>query len=106
MPMQQRVTQLERDRDEKARLAQLEDDLRREREEKARVLQLEEDLRREQNDRARAVRELDELRLDDERRSAGAAEKVQLLEREVDKAKESERKMLESLIYQTKQLRK
>ncbi|KAM0893667.1 hypothetical protein ACQ4PT_024953 [Festuca glaucescens] len=104
MPMQQRVAQLEgelrRERDEKARLAQLEEDLRREREEKARVAQLEEDLRREREDKARAVWELDELRNDD----ASAADKVQLLEREVEKAKESERNMLESLIYQTKQL--
>ncbi|KAK1683544.1 hypothetical protein QYE76_044392 [Lolium multiflorum] len=101
MPMQQRVAQLERERDEKARLAQLEDDLRREREEKARVAQLEEDLRREREEKARAVQELDELRNGNESKDA---EKVQLLEREVEKAKESERKMLESLIYQTKQL--
>lgn len=101
MPMQQRVAQLERERDEKARLAQLEEDLRREREEKARVAQLEEDLRREREDKARAVQELDELRSDNERKDM---ETVQLLEREVEKAKESERKMLESLIYQTKQL--
>ncbi|KAM0862018.1 hypothetical protein ACQ4PT_045525 [Festuca glaucescens] len=105
MPMQQRVAQLEgelrRERDEKARLAQLEEDLRREREEKARVAQLEEDLRREREDRARAVQELDELRNGSARKDA---EKVQLLEREVEKAKESERKMLESLVYQTKQL--
>ncbi|EEC77373.1 hypothetical protein OsI_16103 [Oryza sativa Indica Group] len=38
------------------------------------------------------------------RKEKDAAEKVQLLQREVEKAKESERKMLESLIYQTKQL--
>lgn len=101
MPMQQRVAQLERERDEKARLAQLEEDLRREREEKARVAQLEEDLSREREDKARAVQELDELRNGNESKDA---EKVQLLEREVEKAKESERKMLESLIYQTKQL--
>ncbi|XP_047064198.1 cilia- and flagella-associated protein 99-like [Lolium rigidum] len=101
MPMQQRVAQLERERDEKARLAQLEEDIRREREEKARVAQLEEDLRTEREDKARAMRELDELRNGSESKDA---EKVQLLEREVEKAKESERKMLESLIYQTKQL--
>ncbi|XP_047069700.1 putative WEB family protein At1g65010, chloroplastic [Lolium rigidum] len=68
---------------------------------KARVAQLEEDLRREREAKARAVQELDELRNGNESKDA---EKVQLLEREVEKAKESERKMLESLIYQTKQL--
>ncbi|KAL6652649.1 hypothetical protein ACP70R_011574 [Stipagrostis hirtigluma subsp. patula] len=65
-----------------------------------RVAQLEEELRREREEKARAVTELEELRGDGER----CAEKVRLLEREVDKSKESERKMLESLIYQTKQL--
>lgn len=66
--------------------------------------QLEEKLRREREEKARAVRELDELRRDGKKDAGGAAEKVQLLEREVERAKESERKMLESLIYQTKQL--
>ncbi|WVZ85885.1 hypothetical protein U9M48_032743 [Paspalum notatum var. saurae] len=66
-----------------------------------RVAQLEEELRREREEKARAVRELEELRTS---RGGGAKEKVQQLEREVDKSKESERKMLESLIYQTKQL--
>ncbi|CAM0904400.1 unnamed protein product [Alopecurus aequalis] len=103
MPMQQRVAhpegELRKGQDEKARVAQLEEDLRREREEKARVAQLEEDLTTEREEKARAVQELDELR-----RDANGAEKVQLLEREVEKAKESERKMLESMIYQTKQL--
>ncbi|XP_008663251.1 uncharacterized abhydrolase domain-containing protein DDB_G0269086 [Zea mays] len=70
-----------------------------------RVAQLEEELRREREEKARAVRELEELRQHSEDGAAkGVAEKVQLLEREVDKSKESERKMLESLIYQTKQL--
>ncbi|KAL6845891.1 hypothetical protein ACP4OV_024466 [Aristida adscensionis] len=69
-----------------------------------RVVQLEEELRREREEKARAVRELEELRRDGEACARGGAEKVQLLEREVDKSKESERKMLESLIYQTKQL--
>uniref|UniRef100_A0ACD5UR64 Uncharacterized protein n=1 Tax=Avena sativa TaxID=4498 RepID=A0ACD5UR64_AVESA len=104
MPMQQRVAQLEgelrREPDEKARVAQLEEDLRKQREEKARVARLEEDLAREREEKARAVRELDDLRRNDH----AEKEKVQLLEREVGKAKESERKMLESLIYQTKQL--
>ncbi|PWZ45347.1 hypothetical protein Zm00014a_033513 [Zea mays] len=68
-----------------------------------RVAQLEEELRREREEKARAVRELEELRREDGA-AKGVAEKVQLLEREVDKSKESERKMLESLIYQTKQL--
>lgn len=81
------------------RVAQLEEELNKERDDKARVARLEEELRSEREDKARAVQELHELR----RRDDGA-EKVQLLEREVDKAKESERKMLESLIYQTKQL--
>lgn len=67
-----------------------------------RVAQLEEELRREREEKARAVRELDELRRHGE--DEGVADKVQLLEREVGKSKESERKMLESLIYQTKQL--
>ncbi|XP_062186232.1 putative WEB family protein At1g65010, chloroplastic isoform X2 [Phragmites australis] len=69
-----------------------------------RVAQLEEELRKEREEKARAVRELEELRRDGERCAKGGAEKVQLLEREVEKSKESERKMLESLIYQTKQL--
>jgi hypothetical protein len=43
------------------------------------------------------VRELEELRKDD-------MEKLHLLQREDDKSKESERNMLETLIYQTKQL--
>ncbi|PAN38438.1 hypothetical protein PAHAL_7G171900 [Panicum hallii] len=69
-----------------------------------RLAQLEEELRREREEKARALRELEEVRRDGESGAKGAAEKVQLLEREVDKSKESERKMLESLIYQTKQL--
>uniref|UniRef100_A0ACD5UAU0 Uncharacterized protein n=1 Tax=Avena sativa TaxID=4498 RepID=A0ACD5UAU0_AVESA len=105
MPMQQRVAQLEgelrRERGEKARVAQLEEDLRLEREEKARVARLEEDLTRDREEKARVVQELDELRRNND---VAEKEKVQLLEREVGKAKESERKMLESLIYQTKQL--
>uniref|UniRef100_A0A0E0KRA2 Uncharacterized protein n=1 Tax=Oryza punctata TaxID=4537 RepID=A0A0E0KRA2_ORYPU len=59
-----------------------------------RVSEMEEELRKEKEEKARATRELEK----------DAAEKVQLLQREVEKAKESERKMLESLIYQTKQL--
>jgi hypothetical protein len=43
------------------------------------------------------VRELEELRKD-------GTEKLHLLQREADKSKESERNMLETLIYQTKQL--
>lgn len=85
------------------RVAQLEEELKKERGEKDRVVQLEEELRSEREDKARAVRELDELRSRDDG-GRGGAEKVQLLEREVERAKESERKMLESLIYQTKQL--
>ncbi|CAN6235203.1 unnamed protein product [Urochloa humidicola] len=69
-----------------------------------RVAQLEEELRREREDKARALAELERLRSDGESAAMGAAEKVQLLEREAGKSKESERKMLESLIYQTKQL--
>ncbi|KAG2572474.1 plectin-like isoform X2 [Panicum virgatum] len=69
-----------------------------------RVAQLEEELRREREEKARALRELEETRREGESGARGAAEKAQLLEREVDKSKESERKMLESLIYQTKQL--
>ncbi|KQJ82898.1 myosin-2 heavy chain, non muscle isoform X2 [Brachypodium distachyon] len=72
-----------------------------------RVAQLEEELRKEREEKARALQELDELRRDDgekKKTDAGDAEKLRVLEREVDKAKESERKMLESLIYQTKQL--
>ncbi|RCV33885.1 hypothetical protein SETIT_7G118600v2 [Setaria italica] len=69
-----------------------------------RVAQLEEELRREREEKARALTELEQLRSDGEGAAKGVAEKVQLLEREVDKSKESERKMLESLIYQTKQL--
>jgi hypothetical protein len=69
-----------------------------------RMAQLEEELRREREEKVRALRELEEARRDGESGAKGAAEKVQLLEREVDKSKESERKMLESLIYQTKQL--
>ncbi|KAG0526044.1 hypothetical protein BDA96_06G111200 [Sorghum bicolor] len=69
-----------------------------------RVAQLEEELRREREEKARAVRELDDLRRGREDGARAVAEKVQLLEREVGKSKESERKMLESLIYQTKQL--
>ncbi|XP_020174562.1 uncharacterized protein [Aegilops tauschii subsp. strangulata] len=84
------------------RVAQLEEELKKERGENYRVVQLEEELRTEREDKARAVRELDELMRKDDGR--GGAEKVQLLEREVERAKESERKMLESLIYQTKQL--
>jgi hypothetical protein len=52
-------------------------------------------------EKERAVRELEELRRDDE---SAAREKARLLEKEAHKSKESERKMLESLIYQTKQL--
>jgi len=69
-----------------------------------RMAQLEEELRREREEKVRALRDLEEARRDGESGAKGAAEKVQLLEREVDKSKESERKMLESLIYQTKQL--
>ncbi|CAL5027160.1 unnamed protein product [Urochloa decumbens] len=69
-----------------------------------RVAQLEEELRREREDKARALAELERLRSDGESAAGAAAEKVQLLEREAGKCKESERKMLESLIYQTKQL--
>ena len=69
-----------------------------------RMAQLEEELRREREEKARALRELEEARREGESGARGAAEKAQLLEREVDKSKESERKMLESLIYQTKQL--
>ncbi|KAF8714909.1 hypothetical protein HU200_027445 [Digitaria exilis] len=69
-----------------------------------RVTQLEEELRREREEKAKATRELEEVRRDGESAAKAVAEKVQLLEREVDKSKESERKMLESLIYQTKQL--
>ncbi|CAN6248865.1 unnamed protein product [Urochloa humidicola] len=69
-----------------------------------RVAQLEEELRREREEKARALAELERLRSDGESAARGAAEKVQLLEREAGKSKESERKMLESLIYQTKQL--
>jgi hypothetical protein len=43
------------------------------------------------------VRELEELRKD-------GTEKLHLLQREADKSKESERSMLETLIYQTKHL--
>lgn len=67
-----------------------------------RVVQLEEELRRERDEKARAVQELDRLRGDGKKDTS--AVKVLVLEREVEKAKESERKMLESLIYQTKQL--
>ncbi|TVU14344.1 hypothetical protein EJB05_37807 [Eragrostis curvula] len=69
-----------------------------------RVAQLEEELGREREEKARALRELDDLRKDGENVAKGGTEKVQHLEREVEKSKESERKMLESLIYQTKQL--
>nr|CAB3487216.1 unnamed protein product [Digitaria exilis] len=69
-----------------------------------RVAQLEEELRREREEKAKAIKELEEVRKDGESAAKAVAEKVQLLEREVDKSKESERKMLESLIYQTKQL--
>jgi hypothetical protein len=65
------------------------------------VQQLEEQLGREQEEKARAVQELEELRRDGE---SAAREKARLLEKEAHKSKESERKMLESLIYQTKQL--
>jgi hypothetical protein len=65
-----------------------------------RVAQLEEELGREREDKVRAVRELEQLRKDGE----SGAEKWQILSKEVDKSKQSERKMLESLIYQTKQL--
>ncbi|XP_037477998.1 WEB family protein At4g27595, chloroplastic-like isoform X1 [Triticum dicoccoides] len=81
------------------RVAQLEEELKKERGDKDRVVQLEEELRSEREDKARAVEELDQLR-----RRDGGAEKARVLEREVERAKESERKMLESLIYQTKQL--
>lgn len=66
-----------------------------------RVAQLEEELGREREEKARAVKELEDLRTDAEN---AAKEKARLLEKEVEKSKESERKMLESLIYQTKQL--
>ncbi|KAF0890321.1 hypothetical protein E2562_002731 [Oryza meyeriana var. granulata] len=66
-----------------------------------RVSEMEEELRKEREEKARAALELEEVRRVSEK---DAAEKVQLLQREVEKAKESERKMLESLIYQTKQL--
>ncbi|GJN02761.1 hypothetical protein PR202_ga20143 [Eleusine coracana subsp. coracana] len=66
-----------------------------------RVAQLEEELVKEREEKARAVRELHELRRDGE---AAARETKRNLQREADKCKESERKMLESLIYQTKQL--
>ncbi|CAL5016663.1 unnamed protein product [Urochloa decumbens] len=69
-----------------------------------RVAQLEDELRREREDKARALAELERLRSDGESAAGAAAEKVQLLQREAGKCKESERKMLESLIYQTKQL--
>lgn len=67
-----------------------------------RVAQLEEELRREREEKARTVRDLEDLRRDGG--AKGVADKVHLLEREVSKSKQSERKMLESLIYQTKQL--
>ncbi|KAI5014940.1 hypothetical protein ZWY2020_056330 [Hordeum vulgare] len=99
-PAQQLEEGLTKERGDKGRAVRLEEELRSEREDKDRVVRLEEELRSEREDKARAVRELDEHRRSD----GGGAEKAQLLEREVERAKESERKMLESLIYQTKQL--
>uniref|UniRef100_A0A0D9W5N6 WEB family protein n=1 Tax=Leersia perrieri TaxID=77586 RepID=A0A0D9W5N6_9ORYZ len=63
-----------------------------------RVAEMADELKKEREEK---TRELEEVRRDCEK---DAAEKVQFLQREVEKAKESERKMLESLIYQTKQL--
>lgn len=67
------------------------------------VAQLEEELRAEREEKARAVQELMEMQSNSSTAS-DASERVQLLEQEVAVAKETELKMLQSLIQQTKEL--
>lgn len=68
------------------------------------VQQLQEELRRARDERTRALEDLEELRSNKKLLAHSNKEEMEVLEKKVEKAKESEKKMLESLIYQTKQL--
>ncbi|KAH0452826.1 hypothetical protein IEQ34_017150 [Dendrobium chrysotoxum] len=66
--------------------------------------QLQEDLRRAKEERSSALEELEELKKKKNEESLQSKDRINMLEVEVEKAKESEGKMLESLFSQTKQL--
>lgn len=68
------------------------------------LYQLQEELRKTRDERTRALEDLEELRSNKRMSMLSNKEEVDVLEKKVEKAKESERKMLESLISQTKQL--
>ncbi|XP_074559521.1 uncharacterized protein LOC141815478 isoform X2 [Curcuma longa] len=66
---------------------------------------LQEELDKEKEEKARAMQELTDMKRSASQKITGESElKVEVLEKEVQKAKESERKMLESLVSQTKLL--
>ncbi|KAL0909284.1 hypothetical protein M5K25_020136 [Dendrobium thyrsiflorum] len=66
--------------------------------------QLQEDLRRAKEERSSALEELEELKKKKNEESLQRRDRINMLEVEAEKAKESEGKMLESLFSQTKQL--
>ncbi|XP_020575686.1 putative WEB family protein At1g65010, chloroplastic [Phalaenopsis equestris] len=66
--------------------------------------QLQEDLRRTKEERSSALQELEELKKKKNEESLHSQDRINMLEQEAEKAKESEGKMLESLFSQTKQL--
>ncbi|OAY84483.1 hypothetical protein ACMD2_15475 [Ananas comosus] len=63
------------------------------------ISQLRDELKREKEEKTLALEELTELK-----KRVSSSDRVRVLEKEVEKAKQSERKMLESLVSQTKQL--
>lgn len=68
------------------------------------LYQLHEELRRTKDERTRALEDLEELRSNKKMSALSNKEEMDALEKKVEKAKESEKKMLESLVSQTKQL--
>ncbi|XP_010939693.1 uncharacterized protein [Elaeis guineensis] len=65
---------------------------------------LQEELKKEKEEKSRAVQALAEMKKRMPSQMNGDESRVEMLEKEVEKAKASERKMLESLVSQTKQL--
>ncbi|OAY84489.1 hypothetical protein ACMD2_15464 [Ananas comosus] len=63
------------------------------------ISQLRDELKREKEEKTLTLEELTELK-----KRSSSSDRVRVLEKEVEKAKQSERKMLESLVSQTKQL--
>lgn len=71
------------------------------------LLQLQEELKNVARERCQALEELEEMKwrmLSEEENKANSKARMEMLESELEKAKESERRMLESLTCQTKQL--